>query len=106
MATPTGFQTHERNGIERGLKRCLETMGDTAATQRLVVAKHAVDLLGDASIQQMTVEWNGRARILFSELVTVGTFARLVNNEPALTSADVKAFGEWFKKFINSFLHE
>jgi hypothetical protein len=49
--------------------------------------------------------WSERGSVLFVELITIGTYARVVNNEPPLTAANLRQFALWSEEMINSWFH-
>jgi hypothetical protein len=50
-------------------------------------------------------QWSARGAVLFVELITIGTYARVVNREPALTIDQVRQYAIWSEDMSNSWFH-
>jgi hypothetical protein len=91
-------------GLGRGMHRCTQSMPCAPEQQ-----ERCVGLVRQAFTHPETFStgrpWSARGATLFVELITIGTYARVVNNEPPLTTDQIKQYAFWSEEMSNSFFH-
>lgn len=92
-------------GVASGVKRCRPAL-PVEEWQAEDIAAQVEKLIGVSGEWTDWKDWPDRAASLYIELVTIGSYARNFNNEPALQPADLAAFAEQIKIFLNSWFHE
>ena len=93
------------DALSAGIERCRSEMPppyDALANQAFDTAR---ELLSRPEVQELWNDWPDRASRIFVELVIVGTYARVLKNEPPLTLPELTNFIEWIKIIVNSWSH-
>lgn len=105
-STRTNPQVLLDEGLRRGLERCRRDMPPPQEW----LAEKAIDtcrsLLSSDAAMDLWSEWPDRAALIYLELVVVGTYARVLNQEPVLAISDLKPFADSTMTLLNSWFHE
>ncbi len=86
------------------MNRCIENMPCTDE-QRERAVNHVRQLFTHAGPVSTGRQWSARGAVLFVELITIGTYARVVNNELPLTIDQVRQYASWSEDMSNSWFH-
>lgn len=102
-------QTHPQELVDDGMRqtreRCLRELPPPYFALGEQAFDTAHELLSRDEVQALWTEWPDRAARVFIELVVIGTYARVLKGEPALTFVDLKNLIEWIETILNSWTH-
>jgi hypothetical protein len=105
-ATKTNPQVLLDEGLKRAMERCRREMPTAEEWRAGKAFEDARHLLGRPETMDLWIDWQDRAALLFVELIAVGTYARVLNDEPSIASSELTMYAEWIKKILNSWFHE
>lgn len=91
------------SGLRHGMRRCVDGLACTEEQAERTV--RLVSELLDHGRRLNGRSWSPRGAALFVEVITVGTYARVVNQEAPLTDADVERYAGWTEEMSNSWFH-
>jgi hypothetical protein len=91
-------------GLKRAMERCRREM-PTEEWRAGAAFQQARALLSAQECMNLWGDWQDRGSLVFVELVAIGVYARTVQNEPPLNTAELTMFSEWIKKILNSYIH-